>query len=58
MKELFTDSVEVPQINEKARDLNWLQKSIIVEWKYMSETQIIVYNHKHQLIIYKVENCV
>ena len=26
------------------------------EWKHVSETQTIAYNHKHQPMIYKVEN--
>ena len=27
-----------------------------VKWKHVSETQTMVYNHKHQPMIYKVED--
>ena len=55
-EELLTDSVEVSQADEQTKDLNWLQEDMAVEWKHVSETQTMVYNHKHQFMIYKVED--
>ena len=56
VEELLTDSVKVLQADKRVRDLNQLQKDMAAEWKHVSEIQIMIYNHKHQSMTYKVED--
>ena len=58
MRKLLTDSVKISQTDEWIKNLNWLQKDMTVKWKCVFEAQTMMYNHKYQLMIYKVANCV
>ena len=56
--ELLTDSVEVSQADEQARNLNQLWEGMVMEWTCVSEAQAIMYDHKHQPMTYIIENCI